>query len=68
MSENLELWSKQLFGLAALVACLEDKVSKGVPKEFIREALFGIESSINHIAFDMDEIKCYEDKKEGENT
>ena len=56
MGENIEVWSKTITGIAALVACLERKLSDGVPKEFIKDALYGIESSLTLLAGEMETI------------
>lgn len=56
MSDNLEVWSRQLYGIAALVICLDGKLSDDPPKHLIKEALYGIKTHINLIASEMEEI------------
>ena len=56
MYENLDVWSRQISGIAALVTCLSDKLSDDVPKEFVKDALYGIESSLTLLCGEMEII------------
>lgn len=56
MEENIEILSRQLYGISALVTCLIRTLSDNPSKTLVEESLFGIESHLNLLAAEWEEL------------